>query len=104
MKNQVKSFERNGVSVEKVGSKWHLTMNTPTNGLFTKIVSGRLSDEKAGQIATAMSASKKRGFVGNEPLDPMAQGQIRRIIAARTFKGPHFAHTVPTNTVASRRA
>lgn len=92
----------NGVEVTKVATKWHFAAKT-ANGIFTKIISGNIGAEKVAKIAKAMGASVKRGFAGVGGIDPMANGQIQKILSPKTYKGIDFAHTVPQNAVESRK-
>jgi hypothetical protein len=99
-KNQIISGEViNGVEVSKTGAKWQLSALLPSGATFTTFQSGRLGKEKLTAIAKAISSSVKRNFAGVITIDPMAQGQIRNILAAKTFKGTDFSNGVPNSAV-----
>lgn len=82
----------NGVEVTKTSGKFVFKARLQDGTDYEMIQSGRIGSGKAELVAKAIGASIKRGYKG-VILDPMAKGQIRRIVAAKTFKGINFSQS-----------
>ncbi len=79
----------NGVELLRENGKFIFNSRKADGSVYTMIHSGRIGIAKANGIVKAIGASNKRGFVGAN-IDPMAAGQIRKIVAAKTYKGIDF--------------
>jgi hypothetical protein len=87
-----KQYLKNGVEYGHVSrGRWSFKGVRPNGETFTKIerVSGRAN---ADRVAVSVAASLKRNFAGVRSLDPLACGQIAKIIPQMpTYKGNNFS-------------
>ena len=84
---------KNGVSYEKIcNGKWAFTATRSDGQKITRIQKIRGGQVVAEKAAVIIGASVKRSFAGvNGLLDAMAEGQLRKLVPTKTYKGINFS-------------